>query len=82
MDGAGITGQKTPMTITALNLLKILMSAGIYHHLILYYEASHRTEIAVLVLRKGYSSSRWLWDFCYYINQAKQTQPFSRPIFH
>ena len=44
------------------------------------YKVPHRTEIAVLVLRKGYSTSGWLWDFCYYINQVKQTQPFSRPI--
>ena len=33
MDGAGTTGQKSPMVVTALNLLKILISAGIYHHL-------------------------------------------------
>jgi hypothetical protein len=33
MDGAGTSGQKNPMVITALNLLKILISAGICHHL-------------------------------------------------
>jgi hypothetical protein len=33
MDGAGTTGQKSPMMITGLNLTKILMKAGISHHL-------------------------------------------------
>jgi hypothetical protein len=33
MDGAGTTGQKNPLVITALNLREILISAGIYHHL-------------------------------------------------